>query len=109
MSAQRTDRTLEVLLRFQTLTVIVLTGFMVAARVGGTRVSSRFTKFSWAVVMFIALVFAAQNVIGGILLTLAAAWYGWREVTALWPVLTEPPPRWAAFTCFAPTSTSPRC
>ena len=109
MSAQRSDRTLEVLLRFQTLTVIVLTGFMVTARVGGIRVSSQFTKFSWTVTLFIGLVFAAQNVIGGILLTLAA---GCVQLAGGHRLVAGPhhaPPRWAAFTSFRPTSTSPPC
>jgi hypothetical protein len=82
-----TDRVLEVVLRIQTVAIIVLTGFKIAAHVGGARVSAQFSRFLWSVIAFAALVFAAQNPIGGILLTLAAGWFCWRKNGSWWPVL----------------------
>jgi hypothetical protein len=89
MSVPRMDKPLEILLRFQILAIIVLTTFLIAARAGGVRVRAQLPKFTLTAVVFVALVIAVQTLVGGILLTLLAAWYGQRNGGALWPILAS--------------------
>jgi hypothetical protein len=87
LSDEPTDKALEVLQRSEVLGIILMTAIALGTRIAGVRISSRFFKLAQICLVLAALLVVVQDVLGGILLTLLAAWQGWRNEKPLWPVL----------------------
>jgi hypothetical protein len=72
----REDHPLEVLQRYEVVGMIALTAVLL---LGAGRPGPRLRRLAWTAFAFAALTFAAQDLIGGVALTAAAAWCDWRK------------------------------
>jgi hypothetical protein len=72
----REDHPLEVLQRYEVVGMIAMTAVLL---LGAGRIGPRLRRLAWTAFAVAALTFAAQDLIGGVALTAAAAWCDWRK------------------------------